>query len=146
MDSKRSKDQGTGVDCTNEAVEIATTFGMGYIDLTASEMDCKCLSLKVTVTNTDAVPYTVNLYPELEGLRIEDTLAAHTHTTVEVKGGGTATLDATNDHYKDRVIYFVTGNLKGQIAPIESYNGSTKVFTVSALTEAPADGDRFLII
>lgn len=64
-------------------------------------------------------------------------------TTTLIKTGLT---EATNDHYNGRVIAFVTGALAGQLASITDYNGTSKDLTVSALTEAPANGDTFIII
>jgi hypothetical protein len=54
--------------------------------------------------------------------------------------------EASDDHYNDAVITFVTGNLSGQSRVISDYDGATKTVTLDeALTEAPADGDEFLI-
>lgn len=54
--------------------------------------------------------------------------------------------EASDDHYNDAVITFVTGNLSGQSRVISDYNGTTKTVTLDeALTEAPANGDEFLI-
>ncbi len=58
----------------------------------------------------------------------------------------TALTEATNDHYNGRTIVFVTGNLAGQAASITDYNGAAKELTVSAMTEAPANGDTFVIV
>lgn len=71
--------------------------------------------------------------------------------TGTVSTGSTATVvttnltEATNDHYNGRTITFVTGNLSGQSASISDYNGSSKQLTVTALTEAPSNGDTFVI-
>jgi len=78
---------------------------------------------------------------------IVDTIAAgHTETTTTLKGGGTASLDATDDHYNGRIIIFTSGVLINQATDITDYTGSTNLFTVTALTEAPADGDSFVIV
>jgi len=54
--------------------------------------------------------------------------------------------EASDDHYNDAVITFVTGNLSGQSRVISDYDGATKTVTLDeALTEAPADADEFLI-
>lgn len=66
QDSEVSLDGAAYSDCTNEATEIGTS-GTGYIDLTASEMNADCVILKVTVTNTGAVPLVFVLYPEESG-------------------------------------------------------------------------------
>jgi len=73
QDSEVSLDGGSFADCTNEATEIGTT-GCGYIDLTAAEMNADAVVLKVTVTNTGAVPLVFTLFPEEAGdYRLSDT-------------------------------------------------------------------------
>lgn len=57
----------------------------------------------------------------------------------------TTLTETTNDHYNGRTITFLTGNLSGQAASITDYNGTTKTLTVSTLTEAPSNGDTFII-
>lgn len=56
--------------------------------------------------------------------------------------------EATDDHFKDRLIVFTSGNLLRQVVEITGYTleGSNGRFQVSALTEAPANDDTFLII
>jgi len=72
QDSEVSLDGGSFADCTNEATEIGTT-GCGYIDLTAAEMNADAVVLKVTVTNSGAVPLVFTLFPEEAGdYRVSD--------------------------------------------------------------------------
>lgn len=81
------------------------------------------------------------------GAIIVDTIAAgHTETTTTLKGAGTASLDATDDHYNGRVIIFTSGALAGQAAEILDYDGASNVFTITERTEAPGDDDAFLIL
>jgi hypothetical protein len=56
--------------------------------------------------------------------------------------------EATADHYIGRVIIFTSGNLQYQATEITDYAlvGANASFTVSAMTEAPADGDTFIIV
>lgn len=56
--------------------------------------------------------------------------------------------EATADHYNGRLVAFTSGNLIGQFTDITDYelNGSNGKFTVTALTEAPANDDTFLIL
>lgn len=54
--------------------------------------------------------------------------------------------ETTDDHYNGRIIVFTSGNLAGQATDITDYTGSTKTVTVTALTEAPADNDTFVIV
>lgn len=73
-DTEISQDGGTMADATNEATEIATTSGCGYIDLTAGEMNYDSIVVKVTVTNANAIPYVVALFPEESGdIRVDVT-------------------------------------------------------------------------
>lgn len=53
--------------------------------------------------------------------------------------------EATDDHYNGRILTFTSGNLTGQSTDITDYNGTTKEVTVTALTEAPAATDAFVI-
>ena len=62
-DSEVSKDGGSFSDCTNEATEIGTS-GVGYLDLTSTEMNADTVALKITVTNTGAVPQVFTFLPE----------------------------------------------------------------------------------
>ena len=65
-DSEVSIDGASFSDCTNEATEIGTT-GVGYIDLTSSEMNGDAVVYKLTVTNTGALPLVVTFFPEEAG-------------------------------------------------------------------------------
>lgn len=50
-----SKDGGTASATSNNPVEIATNSGMGYIDLTSTEMNADAVIVKVAVINANAV-------------------------------------------------------------------------------------------
>jgi hypothetical protein len=56
--------------------------------------------------------------------------------------------EATADHYIGRVIIFTSGNLIYQATEITDYAlvGANASFTVTAMTEAPSDGDTFVIV
>jgi len=55
--------------------------------------------------------------------------------------------EATSSHYSDLTLAFISGNLKGQAKPIRSYNGTSKTIVLDEdLSEAPADGDGFIIL
>lgn len=65
-DSEESLDGGSFTDCTNEATEIGTS-GCGYLDLTAAEMNADAVMIKITVTNADALPLVMTVFPEEAG-------------------------------------------------------------------------------
>lgn len=56
--------------------------------------------------------------------------------------------EATTSHFVGRLILWTTGALTGQMARIQTYIlvGSNGRFTVSIMTEAPADNDTFIVI
>lgn len=58
----------------------------------------------------------------------------------------TALTETTNDHYAGAFILFTDGVLVGQSQKITAYNGTSKTITCDAFTEAPGNGDAFLIL
>jgi hypothetical protein len=75
---------------------------------------------------------------------VDDSANAPTTTVFEAAD----ITEATADHYIGRVIIFTSGNLIYQATEITDYAlvGANGSFTVSAMTEAPADGDAFVIV
>lgn len=53
--------------------------------------------------------------------------------------------EATDDHYNGKLVCWITGALKGQVSQITDYVGATKRLDYTAVTEAPANGDDFII-
>jgi hypothetical protein len=54
--------------------------------------------------------------------------------------------EVTDDHYNGRVIIWTSGVLINQATAITDYVGATKLFTYTATTEAPSNGDTFIIV
>ncbi|RKZ09465.1 hypothetical protein DRQ25_06305 [Candidatus Fermentibacteria bacterium] len=54
--------------------------------------------------------------------------------------------EATNDHYNGRIIIWTSGVLKDQATDVTDYDGATKKLTYTATTEAPSDGDTFVLV
>ena len=73
---------------------------------------------------------------------VTGTVASGSTTTAVV----TDLAEATNDHLNSRTVVFTSGALDGQAAQILDYTGATKTLTVTALTEAPANGTTFVIV
>lgn len=72
LDSEVSKDGGAFTDCTNEATEIATSSGMYYLELTASEMDADAVCVIVKTSTSGAKTTPLVIYPEEAGdLRVD---------------------------------------------------------------------------
>lgn len=67
LDSEVSKDGGAFADCTEEAVEIATSSGVYYLDLTATEMNADTVAVIVKTSSTGAKTTVLVLYPQESG-------------------------------------------------------------------------------
>jgi hypothetical protein len=67
LDSEVSKDAGTFADATAEATEIATSSGMYYLDLTATEMNADTVAIIVKTTSSGAKTVPIVLYPQEAG-------------------------------------------------------------------------------
>tara|TARA_Y100001937_G_scaffold31475_1_gene45038 strand:- start:1934 stop:3154 length:1221 start_codon:yes stop_codon:yes gene_type:complete len=78
-----------------------------------------------------------------ETFNVDNTAFTPTTTAFE-----TSATEATTDHYKDRIVLFVTGPLAGQQKACTAYtlSGGRGKFTVDALTEAPASGNLFILV
>jgi len=76
--------------------------------------------------------------------------------TIEVSAAAAGTLsvtqmtttltEVTDDHYNGRIIIWTSGVLLRQATDITDYDGGTKMLTYTAVTEAPGDGDTFIIV
>lgn len=70
-DSEISQDYGQAADCTNEATEVdapvSGKWGVGYLELTADEMNCDFVLVKATIANTGALPFIWSCVPESAG-------------------------------------------------------------------------------
>lgn len=124
-----SKDQGTPAATTNTPVEIGSSFGFYYVDLTDSECQAKSVALLVKTTTTGA-----KSTPRIVPLRRLPVLRSG---TAQAGGGSTITLDSSASS-KDgayvgmlvRISNNTPTNAQGQARTIVSYVGSTKVATV----------------
>lgn len=67
LDSEVSKDGGTFADCTNEATQIATSSGIYFLDLTATEMNADCVAVIVKTSTSGAKTTVIVLYPVEDG-------------------------------------------------------------------------------
>ena len=78
-----------------------------------------------------------------EIFQVDNTAFTPTTTAFE-----TSATEATTDHYKDRIVLFINGDLAGQQKACTAYalSGGRGKFTVDALTEAPGNGDRFILV
>lgn len=54
--------------------------------------------------------------------------------------------EATDNHYNGRLVLWTSGALRSQARAIKDYQGSNKMLSYAASTEAPAAGDAFVIV
>ncbi len=101
LDSQISKDGGTFVAVTVEATEIATSSGMYFLDLTATEMNADTVAIIIKTTTTDAKTTPIVLYPEEAGdirvnvTQISDDGAAADNLELDYDGTGFAKANST---------------------------------------------------
>jgi hypothetical protein len=106
-----SKDGGTSASATNTPTEIASSWGIGYLDLTSTEMNADAVIVKATATNSGALAQVLVLYPQEAGdIRVNPTYwndsavatpAAAGYPAVTLKvGTGTGELDLTSGQVK----------------------------------------------
>ena len=72
--------------------------------------------------------------------------AATSGTLSTTQMTASALAESTDDHYIGRIIIWTSGVLANQATDITDYTGATRMFTYTAVTEAPGVGDTFVII
>lgn len=146
LDSELSQNQGTFADATNEATEIATSSGMYYLDLIATELDTQSTVIIVKTSTSGAKTTPIVLYPvRLSQIRT-GTAQAGASTTITLDSGASAI-----DNYYVGCYVNITNNTptnaQGQARRIISYVGSTKVATVEAAWGTnPSSSSQFEIL
>jgi len=98
-------------------------------------------ALPATPTADSANDVLRNMKDAAKGIIVGTAMAGTLSTTMMT----TDLTESTNDHFNGRVITWITGALKGQSTDITAYDGGAKKPTYSAVTEAPAAGDMFVI-
>lgn len=144
LDSEVSQDQGTFADATNEATQIATSSGMYYLDLLATELDTK--STTVIVKSTEGKTTPLVLYPMRMPVIRTGTAQAGAATSITLDSSASA----VNDFYNGCWVNCTNdtpANVRGQARLVIDYNGSTKVADVeSAWGTNPSSSTTFEIL
>jgi hypothetical protein len=140
---------GGAVAQSNDAnpTELDATYAPGvYIfDMTQAEMNCEMgiLYAKSATANIKLDPVIYLPQPDVPG-----TFGAVNDASPSTTEFDTDITEATADHFKDAYLHFLSGANTGQSNPISAYalSGGKGVFTTSAFTDAPATGDRFVVL
>lgn len=82
----------------------------------------------------------------LEASALQIIEGAATAGTLGTTQMSTDLTEATDDHFIGRIIIWTSGALSGQASDITDYTGVNGVLTFTATTEAPSNGDGFIII
>jgi hypothetical protein len=159
MTAEISLDGGTPSNPTNPTNDVNPTEvgnGIYYFDVTVDETlaDVIALSVSSSTPNVFVDPIIIATIPggfkiaaELyESGTVDTVINGHTPTATEFQADDI--VEATTSHYKDRVIYFTSGNLAGQAKAIVGYSlvGGIGQFITNPYTGAPANNDTFLIL
>lgn len=143
-DTEISKDGGAFADCTEEVTTIVGGNGSGYITLTGDEMDCALIHIAAKAASGPKTTLEW-LYPRA--------LPLLESATAQAGAAGTITLVSTAsniDGYYSGCIIRTTGGtgggggsgkLNNQARMVTSYNGTTKVATVSPNWETTPGAD-----
>jgi hypothetical protein len=124
-DSEVSKNGDTFTDCTNEATEIATSSGICYLLLTASEMSADVVTVKIA--STGAKTTVITLYPRKLAVLSSGTCQA-SNDSGDIKLASNDS--AVNDYYNGCLcVATIDSTVEARI--INDYVGSTKVAEVS---------------
>lgn len=128
-DSELSQDCGTFTDATNEMTEIATSSGMYYLDLIATEMDTKSTAIIGKSATSGMKTKPIVLYPVRLPVIRTGTAQAGSSTTITLD----ASASALDDYYVGCYVNITNNtptNALGQARKVTAYVGSTKVCTV----------------
>ena len=141
LDSERSLNGDTPVDCTNEATEIGSS-GMYYLVLTNVETATNILTVYTKTSTTNAKTTPMVFYPKLAITITNDTCQGGSSSTVTLA----STASAIDQFYRGMLIQ-VTIDGTDEYRQIYDYIGSTKVATVSLnwVTAAPDSNDPYLV-
>lgn len=143
--SSVSTDFGTAAAGATPA-EVATTSGMGYVDLTATDTTGSNVLVKVTATNTGAKPTVLSIPVVRMPILRSGTAQAGGASTITLDSGAAAVDGAYVGMYV-QISNNTPSNALGQTRKIISYVGSTKVATVeSAWGTNPSSSSTFDVL
>lgn len=127
--------------------------GSDKLDVNVSEIDGNAAAGFVSGTDRLSADVEAIVGGTTEALNLKAGAAGIVRGTVDTSAGTpsatnvpTNLTESTNDHYNSRRIVWLTGALAGQANDITDYNGASKNLTITAATEAAANGDTFEIV
>lgn len=173
-DVKLSKDGGTDANIGTLPSAPASTTAKWKFTFTGSELSCKILMVTVIDSATKAVEdqsfiihtygHASAMYPTLPA----DVLAINGNATSAINLANSASViysgqvtgatpttttlvdsgltQADTDHWKGRIVIFTSGSLKYQATDITAFTPASDTLTFTALSNAPAQNDFYVIV
>jgi len=142
-DAKVSKDGGSLANLGTLPSVTPASGKLVKVTLSATEMDADNVSVVLSdAAGGEWADVVVNIQPAgwATPSAVNDVSATTTSFVTDLT-------ETTDDHYNDMFLVFTDGALKGQARKISDYTGSSKTITLAtALTDAPSDGDPFIIV
>jgi len=135
VDTTTTNTDMAGTDNALLASSAPTNFGDMSIEVTTGIVSADMQEINSVAAS--AVNLEQGAFALVRGQAVTGTLTTTTFTT--------NLTEATDDHYNGRVVTFTSGVLNGQSTDITDYTGSSKLITVTAMTEAPSNTDTFVI-
>jgi len=152
-----------------DASDIAASFATvnSTLSTIAGYIDTEVAAIKAKTDNLPAAPAAVSDIPTAAVVADavwDEARSGHTTTgtfgesyaaivagqcitgTLSTTAATTDLTEATDDHYIGRTIVWITGVLAGQASAITDYAGATKTLTYALVTDAPSNGDRFVLV
>jgi hypothetical protein len=151
-DVKLSKDGGAQA---NIGTLPTYTNGAWQFQLTGTELTCQQLEIMVVDSATKAVEdqcVIVETYGHVSAMHVTEKMSAAIVASTALTGTLSTTqmttnlTEVTDEHYTGRTLIWISGNLAGQATDVTAYNGTTKMLTYTAVTEAPANTDEFILV
>jgi hypothetical protein len=153
-DTKVSLDGGNVANTTNNPAAVGGSGSVLWsLALTAAELSAKVVVIQIVDSATKAVEDQCIIgyckdADKIEVYEVETLSVAATSSTFQANRGLGRSEEATADHFNGRNILFLSGANQGEMTNITDYTqtNSRGAFTVTAMTAAPADGDKFIIL
>ena len=151
-DVQISKDGGS---LSNIGTLPTYTNGFWEFQFTSAELTAANIVVSIVDSATKAVEddaFVVETYGNVSALHTTENMSGSI-TKGQAQTGTLSTTqmttdltEATNDHYNGKTLIFMSGNLLGQATSVTDYDGGTKMLTYIAITEAPTNGDDFVLV
>lgn len=147
---------GTGqLDFTTGQVKVQSGTGSGQLDVTsgqvkvqsgtgAGQLNATSGVVQANVTQINSVAASAAALERSASTILPGT-ATGTPTTTTMATSTTA-FSTTDSFYNGRLIVWTSGVLLGQMTNISGYTGSSRTFAFTAVTNAPASGDTFVVV